>query len=310
MSKGHVLITGGAGFVGTHLHKRLISEGYSVSVTVRSALKINKSDPNTHIIDLADRAKVYEFVRTLNPDYVFHLAAEKNRNNDPENFSNVYDTNILMALNLIGACRKLENFKRFIFLGSCDEYGLRPRPYNENQQELPASFYGLSKLATTKLLSSLFHTESFPSVVLRASVIYGPEQNDQMFIPSLIQSLITKKDFSMTLGEQFRDFVYISDVIEALIKTLLADKQINGKVINVGLGTSYKVNHIAKIVANLIAPDAFAAIKFGDLKYRPNEVMDYSMNISLASELLAWTPKIDVKEGIQKTVSYFKQSTA
>jgi len=308
MQKNHILITGANGFVGRHLHRELIARGFRVSSAVRSNFHKNDLVADHYILDLTDKSKVIEIIGSLKPDYVFHLAAEKNRNNEPKSSTKNYDANILMASNLINACRNLVNFKRFVFLGSCEEYGLGPRPYNENQHEFPVGAYGLSKLAITKLLLSLYHTELFPSVVLRPSVIYGPEQNDEMFVPSLIQSLLYKRDFLMTFGEQLRDFVYINDVIEALIKTLSADEQINGNVINIGLGFSYKINHIAKITANLISPNVLSRLKFGEMEYRPNEVMDYSLNISLASKLLEWEPKVDVEEGIRKTIAYFKQS--
>lgn len=305
--KNHIFITGANGFVGKHLQRELISRGFRVSVAVRSGLDWEEPRVARYIVDLSDKIKVFDIIQSLKPDYVIHLASEKNRNNDSEKFCKLYDANVSMALNLINACRNLLNFKKFIFLGSSDEYGLGPRPYTESQYELPVSAYGLSKLAITKILLGLYHTESFPSVVLRASVIYGPGQNDDMFVPSLIHSLLSEEDFPMTFGEQLRDFVYISDTVEAIIKTLSTDERVNGKVINIGLGVSCKVNHIAKLTAELIAPNALSRLKFGEVKYRPNEVMDYSLNISLASELLEWNPQVDVEDGIRRTVRHFKQ---
>ena len=306
MKKNHIFITGANGFVGKHLQKELVARGFKVSVAIRSDSNFNEPKADRYVVDLTDKIKVLDIIQSLKPDYVIHLASQKNRNNSSEGFSKDYDLNVSMALNLVEACRNLLSLKRFVFLGSCDEYGLGPRPYTEGQFELPSGVYGLSKLSITKLLLYLYHTDSFPSVVLRASVIYGPEQNDDMFIPSLINSLLSRKDFPMTFGEQLRDFVYITDVVEAIIKSLSADERVNGKVINIGLGVSYKVNHIAKMTANLIAPTALSQIKFGGVEYRPNEIMDYSLNISLASELLVWNPKVNIQDGILKTVNYFK----
>lgn len=310
VQKNHIFITGANGFVGKHLQRELIARGFRVSVATRSDLDLDDQNVEQYIVDLTDKIKVFDILQSLKPDYVVHLASEKNRNNNPDSFIKDYDGNVSMALNLVDACRNLLNLKKFIFLGSCDEYGLGPRPYNENQFELPSGAYGLSKLSITKLLLCLYHTESFPSVVLRASVIYGPEQNDDMFVPSLINSLISRDDFPMTFGDQLRDFVYVSDVVEAIMKVLSADERLDGKILNIGLGASYKVNHIAKIAANLIAPTALSQIKFGAVEYRSNEVMDYSLNVSRASELLNWSPKVNVEDGIRKTVNYFKQSKA
>lgn len=309
MKKNHILITGANGFVGKHLQRSLISSGFKVSIAVRSHLDFNEPDVNSYLIDLAERNKVFEFIQSIKPDYVIHLAWKKNWDNGLGSISKGYDPNVSIAINLIDACRNLLGLKRFIFLGSCDEYGIGPRPYSENQYELPISTYGLSKLFITKLLLSLFHTCSFPAIILRPSVIYGPEQNNEMFIPSLIHSLILRKKFAMTHGEQLRDFIYISDVVQAILKVLLIDEHINAEVINIGFGVSYKVKHIAEMIANQIEPiTALGRLKFGEKEYRPNEVMDYSLNVSLATRLLDWTPEVDIDEGIQKTVNYFNQS--
>ncbi|WP_187351825.1 NAD-dependent epimerase/dehydratase family protein [Candidatus Methylopumilus rimovensis] len=308
MQKTHIFITGANGFVGRHLLRMLIARKIRVSIAVRSGPEQNLPFLESYKVDLTDKIKVFDLINFLKPDYVIHLAAKKNRNNNLESFGNDYNANFLMALNLINACRNLLNLKRFVFLGSCDEYGFGPRPYSEGQNEFPSNAYGLSKLSISKLLLSLYHTDLFPSIVLRASIIYGPEQNDEMFLPSLIHSLLSDKDFQMTLGEQFRDFVYINDVINAIIKVLSADERVNGKIINIGFGVSHKINHIAEMTANLIAPTALRRLKFGEVEYRPNEIMDYSLKISLASDLLGWNPKVNIEEGIRKTVNHLKKS--
>jgi len=213
-----------------------------------------------------------------------------------------------MSLNIIDACHTLPNFKRMIFLGTCDEYGQAPTPYEETQREQPTSAYGLSKLAVTQVLSGLFHSHRFPSVVLRPSIIYGPGQGPEMFLSALIQSLLEGKDFAMTIGEQRRDFIYINDMVDAIIKAVSADERVNGKIVNIGSGVSYQIKEIVSAVVNSIHPAASDYVKFGAVQYRPNEVMDYSVVITHAKELLGWYPTTSLEDGVRQTVMQFKES--
>ena len=242
----------------------------------------------------------------MQPDYVIHLAGDKNRNDIGAQFRDSYERNLSISLNVIEACLGLPKFKRLIFLGSCDEYGHESSPFDEMQREIPANAYGLSKLAVTKILSGLYQSRQFPSIVLRPTVIYGPNQGEEMFLSALIQSLLAQKDFAMTYGEQYRDFVYIVDVVDAIVKSLTADSQVNGAVINIGAGSSWQVKNIATLVANSIHQDANNHLKFGVVPYRPAEMMNYAVNIGRAGQLLGWKPTTKLEQGLQQTISHFR----
>lgn len=302
--KGHILITGANGFVGRHLCNALLAMGAKVSQLVHSPP--SQVAENQHVIDLTEREKVTGAFNNLQPDYVIHLAAQKSRVSDFANFLKIYDANVAMSLNIIDACKGLENLKKFIFLGSCDEYGLAPTPYIETQKELPVNAYGLSKLAVTRLLMALFNSYEFPSVILRPTVVYGPEQGEEMFISALIQTLLANKNFAMTKGEQRRDFLYISDLINAVIKAMLSGNQVNGHVFNIGAGVSHQLSEVASQAANLIEVNAINRINFGAVDYRLNENMDYSVDIALANKMIEWYPQVNIEHGLNLTINHFK----
>lgn len=309
LRNSHILITGANGFVGQHLSERLLAEGARVSQVVRSVFPGGGHETGVqHALDLTDCVKVADVFSLLQPDYVIHLAGSKNRGSDSTQFRYIYDTNLLMSLNVIDACCGLKNFKRLVFLGTCEEYGKVSTPYDETQRELPTGAYGLSKLAVTQILSGLFHSCRLPSVVLRPTVIYGPGQGVEMFFSALVQSLLAGENFLMTAGEQRRDFIYINDVVDAIVQAVSADERVNGTVINVGSGISYRVKEIAVLVANLINPDASSLIKLGAIQYRPNEIMDYSVVINRARKLLDWSPTTSLEDGVQQTIKHFKIS--
>lgn len=305
-SGSHILITGANGFLGRHLSRALLVTGAKVSHLVRSIVPSFHNEETQIALDLSDSKKVKKIISTLQPRYVIHLAGTKERVNSGADFRNSYERNVSISLNVIDACLELSDFKRLVFLGSCDEYGQATSPFDEVQREMPANAYGLAKLAVTKILSGLYQSCQFPSVVLRPTVIYGPNQGSEMFLSALIQSLVAKKDFAMTLGDQFRDFVYVDDVVDAIIRGIYAGNEVDGKLFNIGAGVSYQVKKIAYLVSNLIHPDAFSRLKFGAVQYRTHEVMDYAVNIMLAEQLLGWQPNTQLEQGLQKTINYFR----
>lgn len=309
MISKHVLITGANGFVGRHLNIALQTQGFSVSCIVRG-------DPTPfcghgfYSLDLEDGDKVNELVTSLQPDYVVHLAGGKNRAGESSSYSSLYSSSIIASLNVIEACRMLPNFRRFVFFGSCDEYGDISAPFKESHRESPVNVYGASKLAITHFLGSLHKSCNFPFVAIRPSVIYGPGQRDGMFLPALIRSLVRGKRFSMTAGEQYRDFVYISDVINSVLKALTSDNQINGAVVNIGAGVSYQVKQVAAEAACLVHPDASRLLEFGKVPYRPSESMQYAVDVTLARKVLAWEPVTSLQAGLSQTVEYYKSCLA
>lgn len=305
LRNSHILITGAQGFLGRHLCSILLATGARVTQVVRCIRPELLNQEGVIAFDLSDRRKVMENFSDLQPNYVIHLAGTKNRNDAGTQFRASFDTNLTTSLNIVEACLDLSNFKRLVFLGSCDEYGLAATPFDETQREIPINAYGLSKLAVTKMLFGLYKSRQFPSVVLRPTVIYGPDQGSEMFLSALIQTLLADNDFAMTAGEQFRDFVYVDDVVDAIIKVLVAGDQAHGAVINIGAGASCQVKNIATLVANLIHPDAYRHIKFGVVPYRQNQSMEYAANITRAKQLLGWQPMTPLEQGLQQTIRHF-----
>jgi UDP-glucose 4-epimerase len=305
IKKSHLVISGANGFVGSRLLAHLRSKGFTVTSLVRPGYSFIDKENQSVEVDLSDKKCVVDLISSLNPDYFIHLAGNKNRVYSSLNAFDQYLENTKISNNVIVGCLNLKNFTRFIFIGSCDEYGLASGPFLESQRESPVNLYGFSKLAITKMLSVLYAIEKFPCVVLRPTVIYGPGQGQEMFLSSLIKSLVSGSEFEMTLGEQYRDFLYIDDVINAIIMVLYADDLVNGNIFNIGSGNSMQVKEVALLAAKIIGNNSSNLIKFGAIPYRANEVMDYSVNIEHAYDLLGWKPEINLESGLVQTVQYF-----
>lgn len=300
----NVLITGATGFIGRHLSRALELLGARIFGLSRSASP-DIVESNRFICDIADRACVHEIVTHVRPAYIFHLAANKARRVEIEDFRRCFDDNLIGTLNLLEACEALPNTVRFITLGTCEEYGGADAPYSEAMREVPVSAYSCSKVAVTQLLQTFHRIRGFPVVVLRPSLAYGPGQGDEMFLPALIKALLTGRRFPMSLGEQTRDYIYVDDVIEALLLAAVCPDA-TGQVINISSGEPTRIIEVAKLVAGLIGRGAEGLIDFGKLEYRRGEAMNYWAERTKARRLLGWQPRVDLPNGLARTVEYYR----
>jgi len=299
-----VIVTGASGFIGQHLCKALIEKEAIVVGFSRSTLD-SKYLSVQYDVDILDQITIRQIVYAVQPDFVVHLAASKDRSVDTAAYREGYETNLMGSLNLINACQDIPVLARFVFLGSTDEYGKLQVPFKETEKEAPINAYGASKLAVTELLKTLARSNGFSSVILRPSIVYGPGQDDSMFLPALIRALVAGNSFDMSLGEQTRDFVYVDDLVQAIIQALLAPS-LCGDVINISSATPIRIDALAKMTANILGKGAEELLKFGAKDYRTSDVMQYWAANTLAKSLLGWSPTVSLEEGVQRTVDYFK----
>jgi nucleoside-diphosphate-sugar epimerase len=304
-----ILITGASGFIGKHLLDRLVKTSSLVACfdLFFDQAFIEKYGERVQLFhgNLLDKTFTTTCIRNFSPDYVYHLAGSKNRTNLLPEFKTSYEINYLGTLNIFEALLESKNLKSVTILGTIEEYGHAGSPFNEESQELPNSAYGLSKLTATKLALIFNQQFNLPVVILRPSIAYGPDQGEEMFIPALIKTLLRKKPFEMTEGKQFRDFIYIDDLIEALLKGLKC-KRVYGQIINIGSGTSIRIRDIALQIAEII--NNKENLKLGEVPYRSFEIMDYTVDITKASTILGWFPKTKLSDGLAKTISYYKKN--
>jgi len=301
-----ILITGASGFVGQHLINSLIKENCKLYCFVRGlSIDFNNTESEEisyYDIDLKQKEDLNNIVKSISPDIVIHLAGKKNRSNEINEIKSILDNNVFGTLNLFESLLSVSNLKKIILLGSIEEYGFGDSPFKEDSFENPISTYGVSKLTISKLAKIFINEYNLPITLLRPSIVYGPMQGTEMFIPSLINSLSNKQNFQMTKGEQFRDFIYIDDLIEAIKKTILIDN-LTGFTFNIASGISFKLSNIAIKIANIL--NAEDNLQIGALDYRKSEIMNYSVDITLALAKLNWKPNTSIDEGLVITIDSF-----
>lgn len=292
------LVVGGTGFIGYHLIKFLKKKKYKItSVSTKKPKKIRKISGIKYLF--FDIAKFQNFkVLDRNFDYVINLSGYV----DHSNKKLTYKSHYLGCKNLLKFFENVK-IKSFIQIGSCLEYGKLHSPQLETKGLRPLSIYSKSKLKATKLLLKKYKLKKFPVVILRAYQIYGPRQDTNRLISSVIFNCLKNKNFYCSSGIQLRDFLYISDFVEAVYKSL-NNKSAIGKIINIGYGVPMQVKEVINLICKIIKK---GRPEFNKIKLRKDEIMILFPSIKKSLKILRWKPKIKFLNGIKKTISDYKK---
>ena len=301
-----ILVTGGTGFIGSHLVERLIREKAEVAVIKRQTsslinLEGIKDKIKFYDCDLTDYENLNRIVKEINPSVVFHLASyafvEPDIDIDFILKNDFYSTiNLFKALN--------GNFDLFVQTGTVAEYGNGEVPFREEQAPIANSPYALAKIFSTKYCQLLNKRDNLPIAILRPFLTYGPRQsNFKMLIPNTILHALKEESFPTTKGEQTRDTIYVEDVVDGYIKAATSSKAV-GEIINLGTAEEHSVKDIISKIIELtgskIKPDF-------NLPYRPAEAMRSFCSNEKAKKLLGWEPKYSLENGLKETIAWYKE---
>lgn len=299
-----VLITGANGYIGSYLTSELLT--HKADVYTISRHPAARKDIKEYCLDITNQSKTAVAVKEINPEYIFHLAAYKDRNSNIDSFKEAINTNICGTFNICSAAHELNQLKSIICIGTAEEYGNRNKtPFSEEMREDPASPYSYTKTCTAHLANIMHKLYDLPVTYLRPAVVYGPGQSPDLFIPSMIITLKNNQIFKMSSGEQTRDFLYISDLIKAILLAAENRRSI-GEIINIGTGRPVKLYDISRYISEKMCKTDL--VESGALRYRNSEVMDYCVDCRKAEEILNWIPETSLEEGLAKTIEYFTGS--
>lgn len=302
-----VLVTGAAGFIGSHLSRELVRRNAEVFLIDRPGTSITRIEDildkvRVHYVDITDFSSLKNSIREIRPEKIFHLAAYVDVTRDWNIVDEMINVNIKGTLNLLKSLDGVD-YDCFVNTGTCEEYGDNPAPFYEDQVPNPVSPYSASKVSATMFCQMLHRTMNLPIVTVRPLLTYGPGQESQMLIPSLIKSVLKGKSFKMTKGEQTRQFNYIDDVVEGFILAGTTPEAI-GEVINLGSGAEYRIKDVAKMILNLMGNPI--KLEIGALPYRPGETMHFYCSNEKAKKILGWRPMVPLKVGLKRTIDWYK----
>ena len=317
----NILITGGAGFIGSHLVDRFINEKANRIVVYDNFSTGERSfvlDENVEIIegDILDAEKLNNAMKNI--DIVSHHAAELEVFKGIEN--NIHDLkiNVEGTLNTLNAALK-NNVKKIIYASSGGVYGQAQNiPETEDHPTNPHWPYGVSKLAGEKYCKQYYLLYGLPTVSLRYGIVYGPREWYGRVLTLFIKRVLDgKPPIIFGNGNQRRDYVYIDDVVEANILSI-KNEAAHGKVFNVGGDKAFNVKDVADIVIKHINPNLkpiYDDPKPGESSdYQPNrkrligELIDFVLDSSYIKKILNYKPKTNFEDGIKKEIKWVKNN--
>jgi len=303
----NIIVTGGAGFIGSHVVDKLIEHRHNVMVIDNLSFgKMENINPSAEFVKKSILDDLSQEFNSFNPDIIIHHAAQVSLRESIQNPMNDADINILGTINLLEYCKKFD-VKKFIYVSSVAVYGEPEKiPIDENHPTKPTAPYGTSKLSAEKYVEMYDRMYGVQHVIFRYSNIYGPRQNEKGeagVITIFINNLLNGKECKIFgSGEQTRDFVYVEDIANA---NLLALNK--GKGIYVlGTGTEISVNELYNKIKSMLYN------KTGKDYPKPiytecvvGDVMRFAVDSHKAKEELGWQPQMEFDEGLDKTIEWY-----
>jgi UDP-N-acetylglucosamine/UDP-N-acetyl-alpha-D-glucosaminouronate 4-epimerase len=307
--RNRYLVTGGAGFIGSHIVRRLVKEGECVRVgdnlSTGQLVRLDDLRDSIEFVegDLADERVSDEVVKGV--DYVFHQAAVPSVQRSVCDPIGTNRSNVAATLNVLESCRKA-GVRRFVYAASSSAYGdTEVLPKAEEMSPNPLSPYALQKLVGERYSKLYYDLYGLETVSLRYFNVFGPGQDPHSeysaVIPKFIAKLLAKEPVTVYGdGEQSRDFTYVENVVEANLLALRAI-EVPGNVCNIGCGEHITLNKLIRLLEEILGVKAnvnYAASKAGDVRHS-------WADITRARHLLGYEPKVMVKEGLRRTVEAF-----
>jgi len=312
------LVTGGAGFIGSHLVRRLLSEGHHVRVLDdfstgrRSNIEaVRGGGPERLQVSTADiRDPATTERAAAGMDGIFHLAALGSVPRSVAHPDDAHAVNATGTLNVLQAARA-GKVKRVVFAGSSSVYGaLDTLPKVEDLPTVPISPYGLTKLVGEHYLRLFHELYGLETVTLRYYNVFGPRQNPKSeyaaVIPAFVSHLLRGE--SPTVygdGEQSRDFTYVENVVDANLLVMEADaERVRPGLFNIAVGGRHSLNELLAILRELLGTEVGAT--YTDA--RPGDIKHSQADITRARERLGYVPRVSFREGLEQTVRYMKEA--
>jgi len=317
-SAGKVLVTGCAGFIGSHLCERLVELGY---VVIGVDAFTNYYSPrlkryNIRNLLCNEKFKMIELDLSQVPvenlvhivskvDYIVHEAAQPGvRSSWGIGFNEYIRHNIVATQRLLESVVRVKNIRNFVYASSSSVYGNQLTvPFKEDMLPRPHSPYGVTKLAAEHLCITYSENYNIPIVIQRYFTVYGPRQRPDMAFHKFIRSMLLNAPIEIYGdGNQKRDFTYVRDVVNAVIRAIEIGNAA-GEIINIGSSNPVRLLDVIKVLANMVGVEpniVFRAKRKGDVE------VTYA-DISKAKSILKWSPKVSLKEGLRAQIKWMKK---
>ncbi len=309
-----VLITGAAGFIGSHAAERLQKEGYTVtgldnfsnyydvSLKELNAEALRKKGIEVIKMDLR-KPEAFDSLSS-NFDFIIHFAAQPGISSE-STFEEYFSNNVIATQNLLEFAQKSKNLKHFFNISTSSVYGLEAT-FPETVAPKPASWYGVSKLAAEQLALALSRGKKMKCSSLRLFSVYGPRERPEKLYTKLIACGLKGEAFPIFEGSEkhLRSFTYVGDIVDGIFKAVQNHELLDGEIINLGAEEEHKTQQGIEMVEEILG-------KKIELEVKPRRQGDQSRtlaNIQKAKKMLGYEPKTSLKEGLRLQVEWYREN--
>lgn len=265
-----IVITGSTGFLGKHLMERFV---------------------NCEVMEIKRDLSLIKNIKSFNPDYIFHFAAEI------YDEDSMFESNVMFTYNLLEHTKDV-NYKAFVYCGSSSEYGTKNKPMSENDYLEPNTLYSATKSSGTMMCKGFASRYNKPIITVRPFSVYGLYEKSHRFIPTLFDRFVKKE--SVTISPGVHDFIYIDDFINAVLVITNSDSEIiKGDVVNIGYGSQWTNKEVYDIMKNIFQYDI--DVNFVDGKLRTFDTTEsWVADISKLKDKYGYFPKYSLEYGLNE----------
>lgn len=303
-----VLVTGGAGFIGSHLVKRLLAEGADVSVQVKynSVIDNVRLAPVWHDIrpleaDLRNPDSLAQ-IRRLAPELVYHLAAYNHVGDSFLHVVEAIDSNGKGSVNLLDA---YEGYERFVYVSSSEVYGYQTEvPFRETSMPAPLSPYAVGKYTGELYARLKWRSLHRPVVILRPFNAYGPYQSARAVVAEVVMTCLQQKPLVTTSATQTRDFNFVENLVDGFVLAGTVSG-IEGETFNIGSGRDISIRDLVHRIRDVSG--SRSEIRIGGLPDRDGEIMRMCADSTRARDVLGWSQAVDLDAGLRLTVEWYRE---
>ena len=306
-----ILVTGGHGFIGSHLVRRLVTLGHDVTIVVKPSSNLARIEDVLAKIkkmegDLLDPESLARAIDRTKPEGIFHLAASNIQSGVTAVDDEVVRANVLGMKTLLDATKDLP-YKFFIQTGSFLEYGMKLEPMKESDVCEPAELYSVTKLAATLLAQAAGKNQKKPTLNFRIFTPYGPMLQKGRLVENVIRRALAGVEIPLTQPDVTRDFIFVADIVELLIEGMEKAKKFPGEIFNAGGGQAVTLQELTDEV--LRQTGSKSAVRWGAFPRVLYDTASCQADMKKTFEAFSWWPKHDLAAGLRETIRWCHTSS-
>lgn len=309
---GTILVTGGAGFIGARLVRRLVEQGQPVALLIRPNTdlpRIRDLLPRVRLAaaDLTDRNALEGIVRKMEPVGVFHLATANMQSGVAGPDEELVRTNVMGTVNLLAALQHT-NYHFFVNTGSFLEYGLPERPAREADRCEPIELQSVTKLAAALHCQAVARRDKKPIVTLRVFSPYGPGMQRGRLLEAMISRALRNEDIPMTEPRISRDFIFVDDIVDLYLEAMERAGELRGEMFNAGTGVKTTLAELAELVLRMTG--SRSKLQWHALPRVSYDSPHWEADMAKTFAQFTWRPKHSLETGLRETITWVRAQQA